>query len=96
MLAAQMTTILEPGEFIVNGRVIRKAATTLCCKIDNYNEPRKFMVRLILHSQFDNFITANIIMNSIVMAIYDYYDHNRCAYENVNKDCPFSEQNGYN
>ena len=91
-----MTTILDPGEFIVNGRIIRKASTSLCCKFDNYNEPRKFLVRLILHSQFDNFITATIIANSTSMACYDYYDHNRCEYESINKLCPFGEQNTYN
>lgn len=30
-----------------------------------------------------------ILLNSISMALFDYHDHNKCAFQNNNKHCPY-------
>ena len=43
---------------------------------------RKFLIKLVLTKWFDTFIVATIILNTIILGIYDYNDNNPSTWRN--------------
>ena len=72
--------ILKDDQFKVGDRIINLAISSLCCKFNNKNKVRVFAVSLIENPWFDRFIMTTIIINSIGMAMFDYYTENKCSY----------------
>jgi hypothetical protein len=80
--------ITKEGDFIVQERVIHRAATSLLCKFNNKSRTRRCAVRLIERKAFDRFIMICIVINSISMACFDYTTDNKCAYDCGTSSCP--------
>ena len=75
--------LLEDGEFLVNGRIIKRSTSSLICKFTNKNKMRKKSILITENKWFDNFIMLCIVINSICMASFDYIADNKCAYEKI-------------
>ena len=75
------TNKLKPGEFQLGSRVIQRAHTTLWCRFDHKSKPRRLMIHLIENRWFDRFIMTCILLNSLVMSMFDYQTDNYCAYK---------------
>jgi len=87
-MAGFLTRILKPGEFLVRGRILKRAESSLCCKLKNTSKLRRAIVQTIESKYFDNTIMACIIFNSILMAMFDYAGDNKCAYDAKEESCP--------
>lgn len=73
------------------------APISLCYKFTNSSRARKFVVTVIHNPWFDYIIITCILLNSICMGAYDYYDEHKCAYDHSNSGgCPYSEMNQRN
>ena len=46
------------------------------------------MVRVTSNKKFDNFIMFCIIVNSVAMGMFDYYEDNKCLHDHCVKNCP--------
>ena len=82
---------MKPGEFLVHNKYksdsdapipIIRAETSLCCKFNNRSKLRRLAISFVYHPRFDQFIVLSIVLNSICMALFDYHEDNKCAYEN--------------
>ena len=71
----------EDGQFKVGDRVLNRAHTSLCCKITNKSKIRQKAMQMIENPWFDKFILFCIAVNSVCMALFDYTENNKCAYE---------------
>ena len=65
------TKALFTGEFTVHDRLIRRVPKSLCC-LTNKSKLRRKMVWLVEWVWFDNIIMFSIVLNSILLAIYDF------------------------
>jgi len=72
--------LLDDGEFLVNGRLIKRSVSSLICKFTNENVWRQKAILITENKWFDNFIMLCIVINSICMASFDYIADNRCSY----------------
>jgi hypothetical protein len=55
-------------------------AKSLCC-VDYQNPLRKKAIQLVYHRNFDRFIILTILVNSVVLGLYDY------EFRVVHEDC---------
>ena len=72
--------ILNEGEFLVNGRIIKRSVSSLICKFSNKNYLRQKAILIIENRKFENFIMFCIVVNSIGMSCFDYIADNECNY----------------
>jgi hypothetical protein len=85
--AGFMTRILKPGEFLITGRILARSESSLCCKIKNTSKVRRCVMQMIEHRWFDNTIMTCIVLNSVLMALFDYDTDNRCANKFKTSSC---------
>ena len=48
------------------------------------------------NKKFDNFIMSCIILNSVAMGMFHYYEDNKCCYDHNLKICPVKYQTTWN
>jgi hypothetical protein len=88
-LANFITKQLQPGEFQVGDRIIKRSESSLFCNITNKNKCRRKVVSLIESEWFDRFIMLCIGLNSVTMAFFDYAAENKCKKVHCTVQCPF-------
>jgi hypothetical protein len=94
--SSQIPTFVNPGEFIINRRLVRLTESSLICGLKNKNKCRQAMVKLSYRSYFDRFIIACILCNAVLMAIYNYDSEARCVAESKSHLCSFDHHSFYN